>query len=90
MSSLFNKEDEDKLLPPEPCADQYVCVCVCVLPGVRGWFWDRPGVPFFMSFPSDLFDHGVGGGRGWEGPAPGCFHFSQQERNQSSISGRLG
>nr|XP_027792828.1 uncharacterized protein C1orf232 homolog [Marmota flaviventris] len=21
MSSLFNKEDEDKLLPPEPCAD---------------------------------------------------------------------
>lgn len=26
MSSLFNKEDEDKLLPPEPCADQYVCV----------------------------------------------------------------
>ncbi|XP_033623262.1 uncharacterized protein C1orf232 homolog [Fukomys damarensis] len=22
MSSLFNKEDEDKLLPPEPCADQ--------------------------------------------------------------------
>lgn len=28
MSSLFNKEDEDKLLPPEPCADQYVCVCV--------------------------------------------------------------
>lgn len=30
MSSLFNKEDEDKLLPPEPCADQYVC-------GFRGW-----------------------------------------------------
>lgn len=25
MSSLFNKEDEDKLLPPEPSADQYVC-----------------------------------------------------------------
>ncbi|XP_044527290.1 uncharacterized protein C1orf232 homolog [Gracilinanus agilis] len=22
MSSLFNKEDEDKLLPSEPCADQ--------------------------------------------------------------------
>uniref|UniRef100_A0A9L0J056 Chromosome 1 open reading frame 230 n=1 Tax=Equus asinus TaxID=9793 RepID=A0A9L0J056_EQUAS len=37
MSSLFNKEDEDKLLPPEPCADQYVCVC--------GGFWDGPGVP---------------------------------------------
>lgn len=33
MSSLFNKEDEDKLLPPEPCADQYVCVCLCVLGG---------------------------------------------------------
>lgn len=28
MSSLFNKEDEDKLLPPEPCADQYVCLCI--------------------------------------------------------------
>uniref|UniRef100_A0A8C3W4E3 Chromosome 1 open reading frame 230 n=1 Tax=Catagonus wagneri TaxID=51154 RepID=A0A8C3W4E3_9CETA len=28
VSSLFNKEDEDKLLPPEPCADQYVCVFV--------------------------------------------------------------
>lgn len=26
MSSLFNKEDEDKLLPPEHCADQYVCL----------------------------------------------------------------
>lgn len=26
MSSLFNKEDEDKLLPPEPCAEQYVRV----------------------------------------------------------------
>uniref|UniRef100_A0A8C5Y161 Chromosome 1 open reading frame 230 n=1 Tax=Microcebus murinus TaxID=30608 RepID=A0A8C5Y161_MICMU len=37
MSSLFNKEDEDKLLPPEPCADQYVCVCL-------GWFWKGPGV----------------------------------------------
>lgn len=24
MSSLFNKEDEDKLLPPDPSADQYV------------------------------------------------------------------
>lgn len=78
MSSLFNKEDEDKLLPPEPCADQYVCVCV------GGAVWDRPGVPF-ISFLFDLFDHG-----GWEGPAPGCFHFSQQERDQSSISGRLG
>lgn len=36
MSSLFNKEDEDKLLPPEPCADQYVCVW-----GGGGW---RQGV----------------------------------------------
>uniref|UniRef100_A0A4X1VK60 Uncharacterized protein n=1 Tax=Sus scrofa TaxID=9823 RepID=A0A4X1VK60_PIG len=37
MSSLFNKEDEDKLLPPEPCADQYVCVCLCC--------WGGSGVP---------------------------------------------
>lgn len=43
MSSLFNKEDEDKLLPPEPCADQYVCV----LRGL-GWAW---GSPSPMSFP---------------------------------------
>lgn len=38
MSSLFNKEDEDKLLPSEPCADQYVCVCLW-------WFWKGPEVP---------------------------------------------
>lgn len=44
MSSLFNKEDEDKLLPPEPCADQYVRV---------GGGWAGPDVP--MSFLSDLF-----------------------------------
>nr|XP_012295228.1 uncharacterized protein LOC105708448 [Aotus nancymaae] len=37
MSSLFNKEDEDKLLPPEPCADQYVRVCLgVVLEGACG------------------------------------------------------
>ena len=48
MSSLFNKEDEDKLLPPEPCADQYVCV---------GGGWDGPGVsllprPFLLVYLS--------------------------------------
>lgn len=32
MSSLFNKEDEDKLLPPDPCADQYVCPRISLLP----------------------------------------------------------
>lgn len=51
MSSLFNKEDEDKLLPPEPCADQYVCVCLCVLGGVC-LVW---GPPSYMSFPLGLF-----------------------------------
>nr|XP_060480616.1 uncharacterized protein C1orf232 homolog [Panthera onca] len=48
MSSLFNKEDEDKLLPPEPCADQYVCV---------GGGWEGPGVsllprPFLLVYLS--------------------------------------
>lgn len=49
MSSLFNKEDEDKLLPREPCADQYVWI---------GGGWDGPGVsllplpflPVYLSF----------------------------------------
>lgn len=73
MSSLFNKEDEDKLLPPEPCADQYVCLCIG-----GGWvmFWDGPGVsllpcPFFLACLTT---------EGWGEPATGCFCFSQQER----------
>lgn len=53
MSSLFNKEDEDKLLPPEPCADQCVCVsgeAAC----------NRPGDPLLPcpSFLLCLSDHG--------------------------------
>ncbi|XP_012666846.1 uncharacterized protein C1orf232 [Otolemur garnettii] len=64
MSSLFNKEDEDKLLPPEPCADQYVYVCL-------GWFWKGPGLFSAFSFPSVLFVFPTT--RGWGGTAKGCF-----------------
>lgn len=78
MSSLFNKEDEDKLLPPEPCADQYVCV---------GGGWDGPGVPLLPCpfFPVYLCIFLIKEGE--EGPAPGCFSFSQQERGQINKSG---
>ncbi|XP_029421106.1 uncharacterized protein C1orf232 homolog [Nannospalax galili] len=45
MSSLFNKEDEDKLLPPEPCADHPLAARppsqVAAEPEPRGpGFWD--------------------------------------------------
>lgn len=78
MSSLFNKEDEDKLLPPEPCADQYVCV---------GGGWDGPGVPLLpcpllLVYLSIFLTKEEGGG-----PAPGCFLFSHQERGQINLSG---
>lgn len=80
MSSLFNKEDEDKLLPPEPCADQYVCV-------LRGSGMGL-GIPFSHVLSSGLFVFLTT--EDWGGPAPGCFCFSQQERGPISISGRLG
>ncbi|KAJ8780968.1 hypothetical protein J1605_001011 [Eschrichtius robustus] len=47
MSSLFNKEDEDKLLPPEPCADHPLAAqpssqaAAAASAGTRGpGFWD--------------------------------------------------
>lgn len=63
MSSLFNKEDEDKLLPPEPCADQYVCLCIGGVGDVLGWAW---GLPSPMSFLSGLSYHrGLGRASHW-------------------------
>lgn len=51
MSSLFNKEDEDKLLPPEP---QPTSMCVSGRLSVN-----RPGTPLPMSsFLLCLSDHG--------------------------------
>ncbi|KAG8506730.1 hypothetical protein J0S82_005128, partial [Galemys pyrenaicus] len=63
MSSLFNKEDEDKLLLPEPCADQYVAVCGCV----GGVFGDSSGgSPFshVLSIRSAAYLSDPGGGLG--------------------------
>lgn len=64
MSSLFNKEDEDKLLPPEPCDDQYVC-------GVGVGRWGREGEVLGWAgsaFPYSQFVFLAT--EGWEGPAP--------------------
>lgn len=68
MSSLFNKEDEDKLLPPEPPADQYVCGCV--LEGSRRGL----GSLSALSFPSFL-----AGSLSTDGLEL-CPHFSPGER----------
>uniref|UniRef100_A0A2K6GAW8 Chromosome 1 open reading frame 230 n=1 Tax=Propithecus coquereli TaxID=379532 RepID=A0A2K6GAW8_PROCO len=48
MSSLFNKEDEDKLLPPEPCADHPLAA----LPSSQAAAAEPRGQGFWDAFAS--------------------------------------
>lgn len=66
MSSLFNKEDEDKLLPPGPVPFP---VCVCFGDGRLKQTWG-PSSP--MSFPSAFVFLTM---EDWEEPSPWLFLF---------------